>query len=178
LLVGLRLTGRPLHRAAQPLALDVGLGPRDPGRLQVTPRRLHLACRLGLRPFALLLHQLRLHLPVFPLRQRQLGLLCLELVLQNGDALAVLRGEALRHLGGLLILNADSQPPAALGVGQLLALVVEAALRGHHALAHLLDGGARLDDGLAHHAGHVAQVGIRRRRVERGVDGSPQAFEH
>jgi hypothetical protein len=90
----------------------------------------------------------------------------------------MLRGEALRDLGGLFILDAGSQPPTALGVRQLLALVVEARLGGHDALAHLLDGGTRLDDGLAHHAGHVARVGIRRGRVERGVDGGTQAFEH
>src|SRR3989442_1355370 len=98
--------------------------------------------------------------------------------LQHPHALAVLGREPVGYLDRLVVLDLPREPAAPLGVGEPLALDGELALGTGHRLAGLLHGQLRLDHRLAHLPRQVAQIPRRRRRIEGGAQGVPQALEH
>ncbi len=160
------------------VALQIGVGAHPPRLLQVAPGALGRALGLGERPVPLGAPELRLHIDQLALVQPQLLLQRRQLALQHPHALAMLRGEPRGHRHRLPVLNLARQAAAPLGVGQALALDGQLALGARHGGARLLHRHLRLHHRLPHPTRQIAQIPGRRRRVEGGAQGVPQALEH
>src|SRR2546430_1029150 len=154
--VGCGLAGGAVELRLEQLAFRVRPGTRAPGRLELAPRALGRALRLGERPVALGADQLPLHVPQLALVQRELAFQGRELLLEYVRALAMLRREPPGDVHRFLVLDLGREPAAALGIGQPLALLREVAVGARHRLARLTDGELRLHHRLPHLPRQVA----------------------
>ncbi len=86
------------------------------------------------------------------------------------------RRKTSRDGDGLRVLNLPGEPAAALGVRESLALDPDLALRALDGLLDLGDGHLGVDDRFTHLPRERSQV-RRRRRIQGGAEGVPQALE-